>query len=333
MLDRLLEIIAGTRDFVLPDLDVSKDKARKSLFQLMKRVSSDTLADAIATLPMDTMKTIVNIEFTGKKAREREYILAQLMVTLIRISDLQEKYERQMHHPRRKVVAVIEHLVRKGEKFDWTKAAKNGFTVSISAPQKATTEAVDYFTGDTMRSITRRLKGYGIKPAAYKKLFQANDATFVDTEYSEKQRKGNKTGGQIKNAPRKRGTVLVTEEKRLVRFIQEVKTSLSGIEATVPQSRLLGSVVRLAQNSSKEGMKRADVTKSLKIVVKVRESLMDVVTNKANRVIISKSISLLDKAEEQLNIIRSRPTEKAKPKRQKAEAAVILRRLTLLSGE
>lgn len=328
MFDRLLEIIAGVRDFVLPDLDVTKDKARKALFQMLKSISAETMAEAIKTLPTDVMKNIINVEFAGKKARERDYMLAQLMVTLIRISDHQEPYKMQMHHPRRKVVSIIELLVKANEKFDWTKAAKNGFTIQPAKAAKKTTEAVDYFTGETMLSLSRRLKGYGIKPAAYKKLFQSSDATFVDTEYSEKQRQGNKSG-QIKNAPRQRGTKLTTEETKIVKYIQDAKEVFASIETTLPHSRLLAGVLASVKQSPASGMTAKDATKNLKIITKIHNAVIDIRFSKANRTNISKALAWIAKAQEQFKAIGERAPQ---TKLEKAEASVIMARLDLLSG-
>ena len=190
----------------LPDDALPKEKAKAAVLSLLRAASASAIVSALQKADVKTIANIVRTVYPGTKARTRDFLMAQLIAALIKIADESAPYKMQKVHPRRKVVSLIPLLIAAGEEFDWTKAAKNGFTIAPANATAASKDAVDLFTGEVMETITRRLKSYGITPAAYRKLFETPTARKTSVQYSAKTKKTLPKGTQVTNAPNTAGS-------------------------------------------------------------------------------------------------------------------------------
>jgi hypothetical protein len=189
----------------LPDSATPPKKAKVALLSLLNGASAPNIAAAIQAADEKLLATLVRIVYPGTKARQRSFLMAQLIAAFMKISEEEKPFKQQKVHPRRKVVGLLVELLKAGEEFDWTKASKNGFNIQPANVSASSKDAVDLFTGEVMETVTRRLKAYGITPAAYRKLFNAPNARITSVKYSTNTKKSMPKGTQIQNAPNQKG--------------------------------------------------------------------------------------------------------------------------------
>lgn len=268
-------LVIAARKNKWPDFDASL-KPKEDLLALISSGSYKAIAELIHNSDVNTLRQVVRVYYPETKARERSYIMAQVISVLFKNSEMKTSYSGTGRHPRVKVVNILTSLVALGEKLDWTKAAKFGFHIRPIKP-KGSTKAVDFFTGNEATSIRKLLSTYGIKPAAYEKIFQ-NKAVLTDPAYSEKQRKIARRNGKTSRVMS--GTIEKNLNK-IVLSLTKMKDSLTRVTSKLATEEAIEDVENLINNFKSKPLTPKNSQKFNKSVEELIETLEDVPCQKA----------------------------------------------------
>lgn len=273
---------------LLPSIEnVSREKGKVIILNMLTKSSAKAQAKALLDVDVKYIKNIIRLYRPTARFRSqsRPFMLAQLVVALIKISEHKKKFDGSQKHPRRRVVALLKEFVNMGEKLDWAKTAKIGFTITPIGP--STKVPTDYFLGDTLKTVGRRLKEYGITPKNYGKIFNTK-YILTDKAYSEKQRGDIKIKLSSEKALELRNQKF-RKLKEYLRKLQMVPQSKKSPRQIITIKVLIDSIAIL------DSIKEISYDKRVDQLIKVEEMLMDIVLPKVDRKIIEDTLEKIKK--------------------------------------